>query len=454
MRYLPLHFDLMNQQVLVVGGGPVARRKVDTLLEAGARIHLIASEVTPELSALLMVAPHRLTQGSYEATQLEGCVLVVAATDDPAINEQVATDARAGNIPVNVVDAPELSTVIFPAVIDREPLLVSVGSSGASPVLTRHVRALIERILPESFARLAHYLSKRRARLKQALPDVEQRRRHTEAFMDSPGATLAMQGREALADPYLFRDPDPVTGEVYLVGAGPGDPDLLTLKALHLMQQASIVLFDNLVSPGVLKRARKDASREFVGKRIGYPSTRQEDINNRLVQLARAGHRVLRLKGGDPFIFGRGGEEIAALIAHEIPFQIVPGITAASGCAAAAGIPLTHRDLAQSVRFVTGHPKDGQVDLPWREFADAAETVVFYMGLGGLATICRQLVSHGRSPDTPIAIISRGTTPEQQLLKATLETMPGLVARTQIQTPTLIIVGAVVAFPDIPGKAD
>ncbi len=450
MRYLPLHFDLKERQVLVVGGGQVASRKVALLLRAGAVIHLVAPDIDADLQQLLGQPPHRLTRGSYDAAQLRDCALVIAATSDPAVNRQVSEDAQASNIPVNVVDAPDLCTVTFPAIVDRSPLLVSVGSGGASPVLTRYVRELIERTIPAAFADLARYLAGRRARLRQTLVNVPQRRRHTEAFLDSPGMKLAMRGQDASADEYLFTSASPVSsemyGEVYVVGAGPGDPDLLTLKALQLMQKADIVLYDSLVSPGVLERTRRDASREFVGKRSGYLLTRQEDINSLLVRLAREGQRVLRLKGGDPLIFGRIGEEITALIRAGIPFQIVPGITAASGCAAAAGIPLTHRDLAQSVRMVTGHPKDGQVNLPWEEFTHTNETLVFYMGLGGLATICRQLLAHGRAADTPIAIISKGTTPDQQVLKATLETMPGLAARTQIQTPTLIIVGEVVNF--------
>ncbi len=434
--------------MLVVGGGELARRKVDLLLKTEARIHLVAPDIDARLQERLGQAPHQLTLGKYHSAQIRDSALVIAATSEPRVNTQVAEDARANNIPVNVVDAPDLCTVTFPAILDREPLLISVGSGATSPVLTRYVRELIEQVIPAAFSDLAKYLAGRRARLIQTLTQVKQRRRQMEDFLDSPGMALAMQRQDAKADDYLFAtSPAPVSGEVYMVGAGPGDPDLLTLKALHLMQKADIVLYDNLVSPGVLERTRRDATREFVGKRSGNQSTRQEDINNLLVRLAREGHRVLRLKGGDPLIFGRMGEEIAALIEHQIPFQIVPGITAASGCAAAAGIPLTHRDMAQSVRMLMGHPRDGQVNLPWKEFSHDNETLVFYMGLGGLATICQQLLAHGRAADTPIAVISKGTRPDQQILKATLETMPGLVARTQIQTPTLIIVGEVVNFP-------
>ena len=472
MRYLPLHLDLKDRQVLVVGGGELARRKVDLLLKTEAQIHLVAPEIDARLEGLLGQAPHRLTRGRYSglqahalqedgvqkqgseihgtqtgSTQISSLALVIAATAEPAVNRQVSADAQASNIPVNVVDAPELCTVTFPAILDRSPLVISVGSSATSPVLTRYVRELIEQVIPAAFSHLAKYLAARRPTLRQTLPQGKQARRQMEDFLDSPGMALAMQRQDAKADDYLFAThPSIASGEVYMVGAGPGDPDLLTLKALHLMQKADIVLYDNLVSPGVLERTRRDATREFVGKRSGYPSSKQEDINELLVRLAQEGHRVLRLKGGDPLIFGRMGEEIDALIRHQIPFQIVPGITAASGCAAAAGIPLTHRDMAQSVRMLMGHPRGGQVDLPWKELTQENETLVFYMGLGGLVTICRQLLAHGRAADTPIAVISKGTRPDQQILKATLETMPGLVARTQIQTPTLIIVGAVVSL--------
>ena len=447
MRYLPLHFDLQGRDVLVVGGGEIARRKIELLLRSGAHITVVAPEISDPVATILPENVHSQHASTYDPEFLPGKCLVVAATDDGAVNEAVSRDAKSLGIPVNVVDSPELCTVTFPAIIDREPLVISVGSAGLAPVLTRFVRELIERTLPERISLLAEYLGSRRRDLKNSLTDIESRRRRTEAFMESPGAELAMSGEREKADAYLFADDScSLAGEVYLVGAGPGDPDLLTLRALQLMQKANIVLYDNLVSPQVLDRVRRDATLEFVGKRSGYKSTSQEDINDLLVRLAREGNRVLRLKGGDPFIFGRGGEEITALIEQNIPFQVVPGITAASGCAAYAGIPLTHRELSQSVRFVTGHPKNGQVDLAWKELSHANETVVFYMGLGGLASICQQLVAHGRNSGTPVAIISKGTTPEQQVLKGTLETITGLAARTQVQTPTLIIVGEVVDF--------
>jgi len=445
MRYLPLHVDLKDRSVLVVGGGETARRKVDLLLKAGAKIELVALAVSDKLVQIL--ASHRIVIAGYHQELIGEHALIVAVTNDAAVNQQVSADARSANIPVNVVDSPELSSVIFPAIVDRDPVLISIGSGATSPVLTRYVRQLMEEILPAGIARVASYLGDRRRQLKEKFSDVENRRRHSERFMSSPGFTAAESGDWETADRFLFSDEEElVAGEVYVVGAGPGDPDLLTLKALQLMQKANIVLYDNLVPPGILDRIRRDATKEFVGKRSGYKSTDQEDINDMLVRLAKEGNRVMRLKGGDPFIFGRGGEEITALIEQQIPFQVVPGITAASGCAAYAGIPLTHRDLSQSVRFVTGHPKDGRVDLPWQELTHENETVVFYMGLGGLATICRQLIAHGRRSGTPAAIISKGTTPEQQILRGTLESLPGLAARAQIPSPTLIIVGQVVDF--------
>ncbi len=431
----------------MIGGGEIARRKIDLLLKAGASITVVAPSIDDAVVALLKNGRHELINASYSEHFIDTQRLVVAATNDPAVNETVSRDAIAKNILVNVVDAPDLCTATFPALIDRDPLVISVGSAGHAPVLTRTMREWIERTIPERIGKLARYFQSRRPKMKSAMPDVDQRRRTTEQFMDSPGAELAMSGNETEADEYLFSAEATSRGEVFLVGAGPGDPDLLTLRALQLMQKADVVLYDNLVSDRVLDRVRRDATKEFVGKRSGYKSTSQEDINDLLVRLASEGQRVLRLKGGDPFVFGRGGEEIARLIEKGIPFQVVPGITAASGCAAYAGIPLTHRDLAHSVRFVTGHPKDGEVNLPFDEFTHELETLVFYMGLGGLASICQQLMRVGRSADTPVAIISKGTTPEQQVLRGTLENITGKVARAQIQSPTIIFVGKVVDFP-------
>jgi len=443
--YLPLHFNLRAAPVLLVGGGVIAERKANLLMEAGARLTVVAPECQFELPEAS--GPHHWIARGFETSDVSGMRLVVAATNDLAVNQKVSIAAQAQAIPVNVVDQPDLSTVIFPAIVNRSPVLMSVGTGGGSPVLTRLLRQQLEALVPDTMVRVAKYLTSRRPRLKSFYPDIDVRRKAAETFMAGPGIGYAERDAWSVADDYLFSDLGASRGEVYLVGAGPGDPDLLTLRALQLMQKADVILYDNLVSPKILDRARRDADRVYVGKRGGLASTSQLSINEQLVLLARQGRRVVRLKGGDPFVFGRGGEELEALVKAQIPFQVVPGITAASGCAAYAGIPLTHRDYAQSVRFVTGHPKNQQVDLPWREFISEGQTLVFYMGLGGLAEICAQLIRHGKAVDTPVAVISKGTTPESVLVKGNLETTPGLVARAQLSSPTLTIVGEVINAP-------
>ena len=446
MDFLPLHFNLRGAPVLLVGGGEIARRKAVLISEAGAVLMCVAPTLEFDLTALS--ADHAWREKTFEAADVVGMRLVVAATDDALVNERVSLAAQAQNLPVNVVDQPSLSTVIFPAIVNRSPVLLSVGTGGSSPVLTRYLREQLEALVPQSLVRVATYLKSRRPRLKAAIPDIRTRRITTEAFFAGPGFSHAEAGEDDLADGYLF-EPTQGVGEVFLVGAGPGDPDLLTLKALQLLQRADVILYDNLVSAKVLDRARRDATFEYVGKQSGLNSTPQNSINARLVTLARQGLRVVRLKGGDPFIFGRGGEELAELIEAGIAFQVVPGITAASGCAAYAGIPLTHRDYAQSVRFVTGHPKNASVDLPWHEMVSPGQTLVFYMGLGGLSDICTQLIRHGKAVETPIAVISKGTTPESVSVMGDLETTPGLVARAQLPSPTLIIVGEVLRAPSV-----
>jgi uroporphyrin-III C-methyltransferase/precorrin-2 dehydrogenase/sirohydrochlorin ferrochelatase len=455
MDYLPLHFDLKSRHCLLVGGGEIALRKAELLESAGAIVTVVAPSINADIRRLLGAAPHRLLERAWESADLDGKALIVCATDDADVNARVSSEAQARQLPVNVVDHPDLCTVIFPSIIDRSPVIASVATGGHSPVLTRFLREMLEALIGEGYGRLARYLGERREGLKARFIETVPRRRHTEKFLLSAGAEHAMRGEFEAADKYLEAEsPRLEVGEVYLVGAGPGDPDLLTLRALQLMQKADIVLYDNLVSDAVLGRVRRDARMQNVGKTAGDDSMQQETINDMLVRLASEGQRVLRLKGGDPFIFGRGGEEIETLAAHGIPFQVVPGITAANGCAAYAGIPLTHRDYSQSVRFVTGHPRDGEVRLEWSEFAHENQTIVFYMGLGGLERICENLVAHGRDAATPVAIVSRGTTPEQQVVVGTLDTIAGLARAREIRRPTLIIVGEVVRLYDTlnPGR--
>jgi uroporphyrin-III C-methyltransferase/precorrin-2 dehydrogenase/sirohydrochlorin ferrochelatase len=383
---------------------------------------------------------------------LDGCRLVIAATDDPALNAQVSADAQLRSLPVNVVDAPALCTVIFPAIVDRSPLVVAVSSGGDAPVLARLIRARLEAWIPAAYGELAGLAARFRHKVKTLYPDVNQRRGFWETVFQGPIAERQLAGQGAEAERLLqaMVDGAPVQqgGEVYLVGAGPGDPDLLTFRALRLMQQADVVLYDRLVAPAIIDMCRRDAERIYVGKRRAEHSVPQEQINRLLVELARQGKRVLRLKGGDPFIFGRGGEEIEELAEEGIPFQVVPGITAASGCSSYAGIPLTHRDHAQSVRFITGHLKDGSSNLPWSDLVAPAQTLVFYMGLVGLPTICAELIRHGRAASTPAALVQQGTTRNQRVFVGTLADLPDLVARHEVHAPTLVIVGEVVQLRD------
>jgi len=448
MDYLPLFHNLKGRLVLVVGGGDIALRKARLLSEAGAVLRVVAPQVETQLAELAEQGGGQTVLRGYAEGDLAGCVLAIAATDDEPLNALVSQDARALGIPVNVVDSPQLCTVIFPAIVDRSPLMIAVSSGGDAPVLARLIRARIETWIPAAYGQLAGLAKVFRAQVKAKFSDVQQRRVFWEEVFQGNIAEQALAGRtdeaeRLLADKLCAAAPKAL-GEVYLVGAGPGDPDLLTFRALRLMQQADVVLYDRLVAPAILDLCRRDADRIYVGKQRAEHAVPQKQINQRLVSLAKEGKRVLRLKGGDPFIFGRGGEEIEELAAHGIPFQVVPGITAASGCAAYAGIPLTHRDYAQSVRFVTGHLKDGSCDLPWPELVASSQTLVFYMGLVGLPVICQQLIAHGRAADTPVALVQQGTTSNQRVFTGTLADLPERIANQQVQAPTLIIVGEVV----------
>ena len=448
MDFLPLFHKLQGRVVLVVGGGEVALRKARLLSDAGGQLRVVAPEVRGELTAL--AGEGRVHLRGYESADLQGVALVIAATDDEPLNARISAEAQALGIPVNVVDAPALCSVIFPAIVDRSPLIVAVTSGGDAPVLARLIRAKIETWIPSTYGQLASLAKKFRERVKQLFPDVQQRRVFWEDVFQGQIAESVFAGKlgegERLLEAKIAGAAPRALGEVYLVGAGPGDPDLLTFRALRLMQQADVVLYDRLVAPAIIELCRRDAERIYVGKRRAEHAVPQEEINQLLVDLAKQGKRVLRLKGGDPFIFGRGGEEIEQLAAEGIPFQVVPGITAASGCAAYAGIPLTHRDHAQSVRFVTGHLKDGSTDLPWTDLVAPGQTLVFYMGLVGLPQICQALIDHGRAADTPAALVQQGTTQNQRVFTGTLANLPQLVAEHEVHAPTLVIVGEVVTL--------
>ncbi|MDT0497396.1 siroheme synthase CysG [Algiphilus sp. W345] len=437
--YFPIFVRLSGEPVLVVGGGEVALRKVRLLRRAGADVRLVAKSVLDELK------PLRVAE-AFDPAQLAGCRMAIAATDDPALNRRVAAEAEARGVWVNAVDDPQASRWITPAIVDRSPLLIALSSAGAAPVLVRRWRERLETMLPSGYGRLLSYIGERRAAIRERVPQA-MRRRIWEAFLDGPAPEAVLAGDEAAADAVLelLLTDTSGDGEVYLVGAGPGDPDLLTLRAVRLMQQCDVVLHDALVSPAIMELVRRDAERLYVGKKRDKHTLPQQDINGALVRLAREGKRVLRLKGGDPFVFGRGGEEIAELAAAGIPFQVVPGITAANGCAAYAGIPLTHRDYAQACIFVTGHPKkDGSLDLHWDQLARRGQTVVIYMGLNTLPDVCARLIDNGLPADWPAAVVEEGTSARQCVVTGTLASLPQAVRSAAVEGASLVIVGEVV----------
>lgn len=446
MDYLPLFLDLRDRSALVVGGGAVAARKVGLLRAAGARVRAIAPVFNDDLRALQVQGLIGASERAFQPTDVVDNAVVIAATNDIRTNEQVAQAARLHSIPVNVVDQPALCTFILPAIVDRSPVLIAVSSGGAAPVLARRLRTQLEALIPMAYGRLAALAQRYRAAVQKHITSTAGRRRFWEAVFAGPISERVLAGQEAEGERLLgeaLADRPPMAGEVYLVGAGPGDPELLTLRALRLMQQADIVLYDQLVSAPVLDLVRREAERVDVGKHCGKHTLPQAEINALLVHHAREGRRVLRLKGGDPFIFGRGGEEIESLARAGVPFQVVPGITAASGCAAYAGIPLTHRDYAQSVTFVAGHHQRGErLDLNWVALAKPGQTLVFYMGLGNVEVLCERLTAHGLPATWPAAIIENGTRPDQRVHAGTLATLPGLAAMAR--TPSLVIVGEVV----------
>lgn len=453
MDYFPLFLKLKNQHCLVVGAGKVAARKIELLAKAGALITVIAKDIDPVVKSKQTLHELTIKKKAFEQNDVSGFFLVVSATNHLETNQLVAHSSKELDILVNVVDNPSLCSFIFPAIIDRSPIVAAVSSGGASPVLARLLRAKIESLIPPAYGQLAYLAEKFRHRVKAQFAEPAQRRIFWENVLQGRIAELVFSGKKNEAENQLIKmianaETTDNLGEVYLVGAGPGDPDLLTFRALRLMQQADVVVYDRLVSAEILDLTRRDSEKIYVGKQRQDHSLPQESINELLASLAEKGKRVVRLKGGDPFIFGRGGEEIETLMQKNISFQVVPGITAASGCATYAGIPLTHRDHAQSCTFVTGHLKDGSVDLNWQQLSAPNQTIVFYMGLSSLKKICQSLVENGCLENHPIAIIQQGTTVNQRVITGTLKSLPQLVEDEEIKAPTLVIVGTVVTLHD------
>jgi uroporphyrin-III C-methyltransferase/precorrin-2 dehydrogenase/sirohydrochlorin ferrochelatase len=453
MDFLPIFMAVKDSPVLVVGGGKAAARKAELASRAGAAVTVLAADVSDDMATL--IAERGLTHATHDVSRadMEDCSLAFGASDDEALNERVHALAQACGVPANIVDRPGLGQFIMPAILDRDGVVVAVSSGGDAPLLTRMMKARFETLMPAAYGRLARFAGRWRGRVGKAIGEADLRRRFWEDMFEGTVAELVFAGRESEAEHAMQAQLDaavkgaeePARGEVWLVGAGPGDPDLLTFRALRLMQQAEVVLYDRLIGDGILNLVRRDAERIYVGKSPKNHTMAQEEISAQLVRLAGEGKRVLRLKGGDPFIFGRGGEEIEALAAKGIPFQVVPGVTAANGCAAYAGIPLTHRDHAQSCVFVTGHGQGDQAP-DWQALIQPGQTIVVYMGLSALSELSAGYIAGGGDPDMPAAIVENGTRPDQRIVTGTIADLPARNEAANLGQPALIIIGSVVTL--------
>jgi uroporphyrin-III C-methyltransferase/precorrin-2 dehydrogenase/sirohydrochlorin ferrochelatase len=452
MDQLPIFFNVHNRHVAVLGGGVAAARKAEIAMRAGAQVKVFAAQLCEEFREIKESEQFQFVPREPLAQDLDRCALLYCASEDVEQNRKVHAIAREARIPCNVVDMPELCDFTMPSIVDRSPVVIAISTAGTSPILGRMIKARLETLLPAAYGRVAAFVGRYRKKVGSRLENFHQRRRFWERILEGPVVDLVLAGHQAEAVAEFDAQLDATArgaelrqqGEVYLVGAGPGDPDLLTFKALRLMQRADVVLYDRLIGKGILNLVRRDAERIYVGKLPQDHSVSQLEISRMLLRLAQEGKRVLRLKGGDPFVFGRGGEEIELLAEAGIPFEVVPGITAASGCAAYAGIPLTHRDHAQACIFVTGHSKDGQIDLDWKMLLQPRQTVAVYMGLKHLAELTRAFIANGAVPSLPVALIDNGTRPNQQVLTATLDTIAEKAANAGVKGPAILIIGSVV----------
>jgi uroporphyrin-III C-methyltransferase/precorrin-2 dehydrogenase/sirohydrochlorin ferrochelatase len=456
MDYLPVFLDVKGKPAVVVGGGVSAARKADLLLRAGADLTVVSPVLGEEMTRMAKQWQFRHKSGELLAEDLAGCVLVFGCSEDDEVDARVHHLATEAGIMVNVPDTKKYCDFTMPALVDRNPLLIAISSGGASPLLVRQLKARLETTIPSAYGRLAEFAGSYRDKIKKLIPNSTRRRRFWETMVSGPVAEhlfsnqveQASELMESQLNDAAINGDKPPEGEVYLVGTGPGDPDLLTFRALRLMQQADVVLYDRLIGEGILNLVRRDAERIYVGKLKHNHTVPQEDISQLLIDLASKGKRVLRLKGGDPSTFGRGGEEIEALSGHGIAFQVIPGITAATGCAAYAGIPLTHRDHAQACVFVTGHEKDGKLNLNWESLIQPRQTVVLYMGLSSMQSITQGFIDNGAAPDTPAAVIENGTRAGQRVITGSLSSLTEKTAEAEIQSPALIIIGSVVTLRD------
>ena len=449
MKHIPAFVEAENKIILVVGGGAMAARRAAMAQIAKAYVTVVSSSLSMEFEDL---KDFKHEARNFCPSDLDGVALVFVSDDDKEIETYVSSEAKKRGVLCNVADRQELSSFIMPSIIDRSPLVLAISSGGEAPILARMLRSKLEAFVPSGFGRLASFANSYRGRVSALVKGGMLRRRFWENFSDGPIAERVFSGQMdeakalmelALKEQGLNSNLEP-EGEVYLVGTGPGDPDLLTFRAIRLMQKADIVLHDRLVPDEILNLVRRDADRFFVGKKRGDHAVPQEEISQLLVDFAKKGMRVLRLKGGDPFTFGRGGEEIERLAAEKIVFQVVPGISAANGCAAYAGIPLTHRDHAQSCIFITGHTKDGKLDLNWDTLIQTGQTVVVYMGLNSLPQFLSLYLNYGGDSDTLAAVVDNGTRVEQRVITGNIGNLVKKVEKAEFSGPAIIIIGSVV----------
>lgn len=465
MDYLPIFVNIKNQHCLIVGGGAVAARKADLFIKSGAIVTVIAPEIKTEMKHHLAHGKVVWQMDTFSDDVMHGLRVpkfVISATDDQKVNLAVYDYCQRHGIAVNVADQTKLCDFILPAIVDREPMTIAVSTGGRSPVLARLMKARLETMIPSGFSKLADLVGRYRNKVKEAIADGDGRKAFWESILDGAFIDKAVHGQHSEAEQQLEQQINRVAeqgqplpqGEVYLIGAGPGDPDLMTFKGLRLLQQADVILYDRLVAPEIIEMARREAERIYVGKKDKWHKVEQPDIGMLMVELAKQGKRVARLKGGDPYIFGRGAEEAEVLVNHGVSYQVVPGITAAAGCSAYAGFPLTHREFSQSVSLVTGHQQAGAEGIDYARLAQSGDTMVFYMGVKNAPKIQQGLLSNGVSPEMPVAIIEKGTTAEQRVTVSSLVNLSETLQENAIKPPALIVVGDVIKMRERLTRAD